>query len=222
MPDISKAGAAASDPRQLTGKVAGRFVIRKPLGVGGMGQVYLAEDTTLQRVVAIKRMAPGLQENDRDRKRLLKEAQRASALNHPNIASIYDVIEDRDELLLVMEYVEGTTLRAATEQRPDIPAFLNIAIQCADGLAAAHQKDIVHGDIKPENLMLTPAGRVKILDFGVARRATIAAGSDSPTASLATMTGSLSGTPAYMAPEVLTQKPYDGRADIFSLGLVFY
>jgi serine/threonine-protein kinase len=206
----------------LTGKVVGRFAIQKPLGVGGMGQVYLAEDTILQRVVAIKRMAPGLQENDRDRKRLLKEAQRASALNHPNIASIYDVIEDHDELLLVMEYVEGTTLRAATHRRPDVPAFLNIAIQCADGLAAAHQKDIVHGDIKPENLMLTPAGRVKILDFGVARRPTLEADSDSPTASLATMTGSLSGTPAYMAPEVLTQKPYDGRADIFSLGLVFY
>ncbi len=222
MPDISQAGAAASDPGSLTGKVVGRFAIRKPLGVGGMGQVYLAEDTTLQRVVAIKRMAPGLQEDDRDRKRLLKEAQRASALNHPNIASIYDVIEDRDELLLVMEYVEGTTLRAATNQRPDIPAFLNIAIQCADGLGAAHQKEIVHGDIKPENLMLTPAGRVKILDFGVARRPTLLADSDSPTASLATMTGSLSGTPAYMAPEVLTQKPYDGRADIFSLGLVFY
>lgn len=222
MPDISKAGAAASDPGSLTGRIVGRFAIRKPLGVGGMGQVYLAEDTTLQRVVAIKRMAPGLQENDRDRKRLLKEAQRASALNHPNIASIYDVIEDRDELLLVMEYIEGTTLRAATNQRPDIPAFLNIAIQCADGLGAAHQKEIVHGDIKPENLMLTPAGRVKILDFGVARRPTLLADSDSPTASLATMTGSLSGTPAYMAPEVLTQKPYDGRADIFSLGLVFY
>jgi eukaryotic-like serine/threonine-protein kinase len=222
MPDISQAGAAASDPGPLTGKVVGRFVIQKPLGVGGMGQVYLAEDTTLQRVVAIKRMAPGLQENDRDRKRLLKEAQRASALNHPNIASIYDVIENRDELLLVMEYVEGTTLRVATHQRPDVPAFLNIAIQCADGLAAAHQKEIVHGDIKPENLMLTPAGRVKILDFGVARRPTLAADSDSPTASLASMTGSLSGTPAYMAPEVLTEKPYDGRADIFSLGLVFY
>jgi tetratricopeptide (TPR) repeat protein/predicted Ser/Thr protein kinase len=222
MPDISQAGAAASDPGSLTGKVVGRFVIRKPLGVGGMGQVYLAEDTTLQRVVAIKRMAPGLQENDRDRKGLLKEAQRASSLNHPNIAGIYDVLEDRDELLLVMEYVEGTTLRVATQQRPDVPAFLNIAIQCADGLAAAHQKDIVHGDIKPENLMLTPAGRVKILDFGVARRPTLAADSDSPTASLATMTGSLSGTPAYMAPEVLTQKPYDGRADIFSMGLVFY
>jgi serine/threonine-protein kinase len=222
MPDISKAGAAASDPGSLTGKQVGRFAIQKPLGSGGMGHVYLAEDTTLQRVVAIKRMAPGLQENDRDRKRLLKEAQRASALNHPNIASIYDVIEDRDELLLVMEYVEGTTLRAATHQRPDVSAFLNIAIQCADGLAAAHQKEIVHGDIKPENLMLTPSGRVKILDFGVARRPTLAADNDSPTASLATMTGSLSGTPAYMAPEVLTQKPYDGRADIFSLGLVFY
>jgi tetratricopeptide (TPR) repeat protein/predicted Ser/Thr protein kinase len=222
MPDISKAGPAASDPGSLTGKTVGRFVIRKPLGAGGMGQVYLAEDTILQRVVAIKRMAPGPQENDRDRKRLLKEAQRASALNHPNIAGVYDVIENGDELLLVMEYVEGTTLRVKAQRRMDVPEFLNIAIQCADGLAAAHQKDIVHGDIKPENLMLTPAGRVKILDFGVARRPTLTAESDSPTASLATMTGSLSGTPAYMAPEVLTQRPYDGRADIFSLGLVFY
>src|SRR5215472_16253711 len=99
MPDISQTGAAASDPGSLTGKVVGRFLIRKPLGAGGMGQVYLAEDTTLQRVVAIKRMAPGRAHVDR--KQLLKEAQRASSLNHPNIASIYDVIEDRDELLLV-------------------------------------------------------------------------------------------------------------------------
>jgi serine/threonine protein kinase/tetratricopeptide (TPR) repeat protein len=221
MPDISR-GAAASDPASLTGRVIGRFVIRKPLGVGGMGQVYLAEDTILQRVVAIKRMAPGGQEDERDRKRLLKEAQRASALNHPNIAGIYDVLEDQDELLLVMEYVEGTTLRVQAQRQPDISEFLNIAIQCADGLAAAHQKGIVHCDIKPENLMLTPAGRVKILDFGIARRPTFQPDSDSPTSSLATMTGSLSGTPAYMAPEVLTQKPYDGRADLFSLGLVFY
>jgi len=221
MHDASKAGPAASDAPSLTGRQIGRFVIRGPLGAGGMGQVYLAEDTTLKRVVAIKRMAPRLQESESERKHFLKEAQRASALNHPNVAGIHDVIEDRGELLLVMEYVEGTTLRGRMQDPIRVQDFLNIAIQGADGLAAAHEKGIVHGDIKPENLMLTPAGRVKILDFGVARRPTLAQ-FDSPTLSLETMTASLSGTPAYMAPEVITQKPYDGRADIFSLGLVFY
>jgi serine/threonine-protein kinase len=221
MPDISK-DPAESDHGSLADNVVGRFVIRKPLGVGGMGQVYLAEDTILQRVVAIKRMAPDVSEGERDRKRLLKEAQRASALNHSNIAGVYDVIENQDELWLVMEYVEGINLRLRTRTPTSFTEFLNIGIQCADGLVAAHQKEIVHSDIKPENIMLTPAGTVKILDFGVARRPTLVADGQSPTSSLATMTGSLCGTPAYMAPEVLMQKPHDGRADIFSLGLVFY
>src|SRR6266496_3339331 len=152
----------------LTGTVAGRFVIVRLLGAGGMGQVYQAEDTKLKRVVAIKRMAPKLQQDERDRRRFLREAQQASALNHPNIAAIYDVIEEEDEILLVMEYVEGTPLRATMQGKKSLSndEFFNIGVQGLEGLNAAHEKGILHGDIKPENIMLTREGRIKILDFG--------------------------------------------------------
>ena len=203
---------------ELSGTVVGRFTLRGLLGTGGMGQVYRAEDNTLKRVVAIKRMAPKLQFEERDRQRFLKEAQRASALNHPNLAAIYDVLEVKQEILLVMEYIEGETLRARMRQPLSIEEFLDIAIQCAEGLGAAHGQHIVHGDIKPDNIMLTRARRVKILDFGVAKRFAFFDGNEATES----LTAFLSGTPAYMAPEVLMQKPYDGRADLFSLGLVFY
>ena len=206
---------------ELTGTIVGRFAIRGQLGVGGMGQVYLADDQMLKRAVAIKRMAPKWQFEERDRERFLKEAQRASALNHPNIAAIYDVLEDKGEILLVMEYIEGVTLRQRMTEPISIEEFLDVAIQCTEGLGAAHERRIVHSDIKPENIMLTPAKRVKILDFGVAKRLAHSDPNEA-TETLASMTASLSGTPAYMAPEVLMQKPYDGRADLFSLGLVFY
>ena len=188
-----------------------------------MGQVYRAEDTKLKRIVAIKRMAADSNLNDRDRELFLREAQRASALNHPNIAAVYDVLEDQGELLLVMEYVEGTVLRERVASGEPIPLgeFYEIGRQCAEGLEAAHEKGILHADIKPENIMLTPSGRVKILDFGVARRFTML-DADQPTSTMVSLSLSSSGTPAYMSPEVLMQHPYDGRADIFSLGLVFY
>jgi tetratricopeptide (TPR) repeat protein/tRNA A-37 threonylcarbamoyl transferase component Bud32 len=207
----------------LTGTVAGRFVILKLLGAGGMGQVYQAEDTRLKRVVAIKRMAPRLQQDERDRRRFLREAQQASALNHPNIAGIYDVIEEQGEIFLIMEYVEGTPLRAVMQTKKGFGAddFFNLATQSLEGLNAAHEKGILHGDIKPENIMLTPQGRVKVLDFGVARRFLLG-NADDATLTVETLSGSMSGTPAYMAPEILMQKPYDGRADLFSLGLVYY
>jgi len=206
----------------LTGTIAARFTILKLLGVGGMGQVYQAEDTKLKRIVAIKRMAPRLQESENDRRRFLREAQQASALNHPNVAGIYDVIEERGEIFLIMEFVEGTPLRASmqTGKRFATEDFFRIASQGLEGLNAAHEKGILHGDIKPENIMLTPDGRVKVLDFGVARRFSL--GTDDATLTSATIAGIGGGTPAYMAPEVLTQKPYDGRADLFSLGLVCY
>src|SRR5216683_5535662 len=145
----------------LTSSVVGRFALRGLLGVGGMGQVYRAVDNTLKRVVAIKRMAPQRQFDERDRQRFLKEAQRASALNHANIAAIYDVLEDKGEILLVMEYVEGVTLRQRMKEAMSIEEFLDVAMQCAEGLEAAHEGRIVHCDIKPENIMITPAKRVK-------------------------------------------------------------
>jgi serine/threonine protein kinase/tetratricopeptide (TPR) repeat protein len=213
--------AADSAADALAGTTVGRFVISKRLGAGGMGQVYGAEDTTLKRFVAIKRMAPQAKSTEADRRRLLKEAQRASALNHPNIGSMYDVVEHGGELWLVMEFVEGETLRDRLQRPISTEEFFSIATQCCEGLQAAHEKSIIHGDIKPENIMLTAGNRVKILDFGVARRAWRAGTPDDATQSMQTMTAS-GGTPAYMAPEVLLQQPDDGRSDLFSLGLVFY
>jgi tetratricopeptide (TPR) repeat protein/predicted Ser/Thr protein kinase len=224
MADLIKTppAAAPADPAAdaLAGTTVGRFAISRRLGAGGMGQVYCAEDTTLKRTVAIKRMAPHAQSTDVDRKRLLKEAQRASALNNPNLGAIYDVVEHAGELWLVMEYIEGETLRRRLKQPISREDFFAIATQCCEGLQAAHEKGIIHGDIKPENIMLTPGNRVKILDFGVARRAWSANPNDA-TKSMETMTAS-GGTPAYMAPEVLLQQHDDGRSDIFSIGLVFY
>jgi serine/threonine-protein kinase len=225
MADLIKTppAAAPADPAAdaLAGTTVGRFAISRRLGAGGMGQVYCAEDTTLKRTVAIKRMVPQAHSSDADRKRLLKEAQRASALNNPNLGAIYDVVEHAGELWLVMEYIEGETLRRRLKQPISREDFFTIATQCCEGLQAAHEKGIIHGDIKPENIMLAPGNRVKILDFGVARRVWKAANPDDATKSMQTMTAS-GGTPAYMAPEVLLQQPDDGRSDIFSIGLVFY
>jgi serine/threonine protein kinase/tetratricopeptide (TPR) repeat protein len=221
--DATGSGPTTTGMAVLTGTIAGRFVILKLLGAGGMGQVYQALDTKLKRVVAIKRMAPRLQQDERDRRRFLREAQQASALNHPNIAAIYDVIEEQGEILLIMEYVEGTPLRAKLRAHQDFSAeeFFKVAVQGVEGLNAAHEKGILHGDIKPENIMLTPDGRVKVLDFGVARRFSLGNANEA-TLTVATLSGAMEGTPAYMAPEVLMQKPYDGRADLFSMGLVCY
>jgi serine/threonine-protein kinase len=204
----------------LTGTTVGRFTISERLGSGGMGQVYGAEDTTLKRQVAMKRMSAQANASESDRKRFLKEAQRASALNHPNVGAMYDVVEHEGELWLVMEYVEGETLRRRMRQPISTEEFFAIAAQCCEGLQAAHEKGIIHGDIKPENIMIAPGNRVKLLDFGVARRSWNSKPDDA-TKSMETMSVS-GGTPAYMAPEVLLQKPDDGRSDLFSLGLVFY
>ncbi|MGB9074821.1 MAG: protein kinase [Terriglobales bacterium] len=204
----------------LTGTTVGRFVVRRRLGAGGMGQVYGADDPTLKRFVALKRAVTKSQSALANPKRFLKEAQRASALNHPNIGSMYDVVEHGGELWLVMEYIEGETLRHRFGRPISREEFFAIATQCCEGLQAAHEKGIIHADIKPENIMLTPNQRVKILDFGVARRAWRAV-PDEATRSMETLSVT-GGTPAYMAPEVLLQKPDDGRSDLFSLGLVFY
>jgi len=221
MPDPGDTVKTVPVVPDLVGRRVGRFLLYERIGAGGMGQVFRAEDTILRRVVAIKRMAPHLQFEERDRERFLKEAQRASALNHPNIASIYDVLQENGEILLVMEYIEGKTLRERLRSPISMAEFVAIGMQCAEGLGAAHEQHIVHGDIKPDNIMLTAQHRVKILDFGVAKRF---AGADpsQATQSVLSMTFSTSGTPGYMAPEVLQQKVYDGRADLFSLGLVFY
>jgi serine/threonine-protein kinase len=205
------------------GVLAGRFHIEARLGAGGMGEVYRARDTSLRRLVAIKRTQHAATEADR--KRFLHEGQRASALNHPGIAAIYDVFTDAGEVYLVMEYIEGETLRSRLGRPISESEFRRIAIESAAALAAAHDKGILHRDIKPENIMLTNSGahpgQVKLLDFGLAQQATDETGL-LETATMLTVAGMLAGTPQYMAPEILNGEPADRRSDIFALGVVFY
>jgi eukaryotic-like serine/threonine-protein kinase len=209
--------------REPLGSRLGRFRIEALLGSGGMGEVYRAFDTVLERPVAIKRMFSRDEDPAADRSLFLREGQRASALNHPNIAAIYDVIEEKDDVLLIMEFVAGSTLRQQLGAPMALDRFFPIALQCVEALAAAHAKGILHGDVKPENIMLTPAGQVKLLDFGIARRLP---GSDPFAATATTQShsqpGAMAGTPVYMAPEVLRGETPDARADIFALGIVFY
>jgi len=212
---------ARSEPTQdLTGITVGRFVIHRLLGAGGMGQVYQAEDTRLKRPVAMKRMTPQLNTDEHYRRRFLKEAECASRLSHQYIAGIYDVFEERGEIFLVMEYVEGETLRQRLQRAISIDELVDIATQCATALVAAQAQGIVHRDIKPENIMLTPALQVKILDFGVAR--VLPGAGQTTTQGASFSTGGMAGTPAYMAPESLLEKVADCRSDIFSLGVTLY
>ena len=210
---------AVSDPTAgaLTGSAVGRFLVGNRLGKGAMGEVYRAEDPRLKRTVAIKRMSPTLRADPLYRHRFLEEAERASSFSDAHVAAVYDVVEHHDEIFLVMEMVEGQTLRQRLREKMTLEEFLGIAIQCAEALAAAHERGIVHCDIKPENIMLTTSGQVKILDFGVAKHLP-----SSDQSSTIDRSGTVSGTPAYMAPEVLLEGLPDGRADIFSLGVVLY
>jgi eukaryotic-like serine/threonine-protein kinase len=201
----------------LSGSVVGRFRVGERLGKGGMGEVYRAEDTKLKRTVALKRLAPRLRTDSIYRRRFLEEAERASRFSDSHIAAVYDVLEQGDEMFLVMELVEGETLRQRMREPMSLNQFFDMAIQCAEALVAAHERGIVHCDIKPENIMLSQSGQVKILDFGVAKHLP-----RSDQSSTVDRAGTMAGTPAYMSPEVLLENVPDGRADMFSLGVVFY
>lgn len=182
-----------------------------------MGEVYRAEDTKLKRTVALKRLAPALRADSVYRRRFQEEAERASRFSDSHVAAVYDVLEEHGEIFLVLEYVEGETLRNRLRRPVSLEEFFTIAIQCGEALNAAHQRGIVHCDIKPENIMLTKSGQVKILDFGVAKHLP-----RSDQSSTIDRAGTFAGTPAYMSPEVLLEHAPDGRADVFSLGVVFY
>ncbi len=209
---------AVTSARDLSGTIIGRFAIRELLGKGGMGEVYRASDLRLKREVALKRIAPHLRGDKRSRERLWKEAEWASRLSDPHIAAVHDVIDEENELFIVMEYVEGQTLRRRLAEPISIIEFLPIATECALALAAAHNAGVVHHDIKPENIMLTTSGQVKVLDFGVAKNLP-----SQPESTLSTQTCTeFAGTLNYMAPEAVREKESDSRADIFSLGIVFY
>ncbi|MFB3916217.1 MAG: protein kinase [Terriglobales bacterium] len=207
------------EPGPLTGTQIGRFIIGERLGAGGMGEVYRAQDTKLNRSVAIKRLSGNVRSDPSHQRRFVKEAERASQLNDPHIAALYDILEEQGELFLVMEFVEGANLRQHLANGTTLKDFIGIAIQAAEGLRSAHEQHIVHCDIKPENIMISSSGVVKILDFGLARQL---AQRDGGVRSLTTATAGLSGTVGYMSPEVMLEEMPDPRSDIFALGVVFY
>jgi formylglycine-generating enzyme required for sulfatase activity/pimeloyl-ACP methyl ester carboxylesterase len=205
-----------SAPGALAGQTLGYYVIMRLLGSGGMGQVYLAEDSRLGRKVALKLLVPALVGDGESRSRFLREARLASALDHPNICTVLDVGESAGRCFIAMQYVEGETLSRVIAGRPlPMDALLPIALQISDALAAAHQLDIVHRDVKPGNIMVTPPGLVKVLDFGLAKLL-------EPKQGDVTGTGTLAGTPGYMSPEQARGERVDHRSDIFSFGVVLY
>jgi eukaryotic-like serine/threonine-protein kinase len=206
------------------GQMVAQYKILSLLGEGGMGRVYLAEDTKLNRKVALK-VLPVLKGDDlAARKRLLREARAAAALDHPNICAIYEVGEAFGQSYIAMQYVEGDSLEARIKKtRLSIEDAINIAIQVADALSTAHARNMIHRDIKPANLMLTNRG-VKVLDFGLAKLMSDGIGStaEAETKSLLTQPGLIIGTVPYMSPEQVRGERLDARTDIFSFGVVIY
>ena len=203
----------------------GRYRLIRLLGRGGMGEVYLATDLTLGREVAIKFVAPERLGDPEARRRLLKEARAAAALDHPGICAVHEIGETADgRAFIVMQYVEGETLSAVLDRGPmPVREALACALHIAEALAAAHEHGVVHRDLKPSNVIITPSGRPKLLDFGIAKVTVLpATDGDTRTASSATTAGVLVGTPAYMSPEQVEQRPPDGRSDIFSLGVLLF
>jgi eukaryotic-like serine/threonine-protein kinase len=201
----------------------GRYEIRSQLGVGGMGEVYLAEDTRLKRFVALKFLPLEVASDQKRMQRFNQEAHAVSALNHPNIITIYEIEQDAPVPYITTEYIEGVTLRdRLASHLMTIEEALDVAIQTASALAAAHAKEIVHRDIKPENIMLREDGYVKILDFGLAKLMETRATSPEAVTQVHTDVGSVIGTARYMSPEQARGIEVDARTDIFSLGIVLY
>jgi len=209
----------------MVGQTISHYLIIGKLGSGGMGEVYLAEDQQLSRKVAIKFLPAEVAKDERARQRLLREAKTAATLDHPNICAIYEVGQDDDRSFIVMQYIEGETLAATlNRKRLDSGEALAIASHVADALSEAHAHGIVHRDIKPDNIMLTARGQVKVLDFGLAKmlRDPGITESDAQTGSLLSIPGMVMGTVPYMSPEQVRGEELDGRSDIFSFGAVLY
>jgi len=203
------------------GSQIGRFRVEHELGRGGMGIVYLAHDKKLDRAVAIKTLPAQMLDNPMVRKRWKREAQVLASLNHPNIATIYEELEEAEGVgCLILEYVAGDTLTERIAQRGlKLQEALSIALQVAEAVAAAHEKDIIHRDLKPGNIKITPEGRVKVLDFGLAK---VIKSQYPGLRSTTTEPGKIFGTPAYMSPEQARGKEVDSRGDIWSFGCVLY
>src|SRR5438874_4915772 len=210
-------------PASLTGKQILHYRLSDRLGGGGMGEVYLAEDTRLGRQVALKFLPPETERDQESRALLVREARAASLLRSPNIAVTYDLLEDGDALFIAMEYVEGETLAARLARGPlKAREAVDIGQQVADALDEAHGHGIIHRDVKSANLMLTRRGLVKVLDFGLARFEERGESFRRETALQLTSPGLVRGTISYMAPEQLLGTTFDHRVDLFALGVVLY
>jgi tetratricopeptide (TPR) repeat protein/tRNA A-37 threonylcarbamoyl transferase component Bud32 len=201
------------------------YRIIKKLGAGGMGEVYLAEDTRLGRKVAIKLLPQKSLTDEQAKKRLVREAKAAAVLDHPNICAIHEVGEEGDTSFIIMQYVEGETLSDRLRAKGlSLKESIDIAMQVADALTEAHSRGIVHRDIKPQNIIITPRGAVKVLDFGLAKivQQDLLEQTTAETASLITESNVIVGTAPYMSPEQVKRGRIDGRSDLFSLGAMLY
>src|SRR6185369_13215143 len=197
----------------MIGRTISHYLIQDKLGEGGMGVVYKAQDTKLERTVALKFVASHLVSEEAQRKQFQREAKVVAALDHPNICTVFEIDEGEGTLFLAMAYVEGSTVKDLIAERPlKVKDALEIAIQAAHGIRAAHEKGIVHRDIKPANIMVNLQKQVKIMDFGLAQLAD----------ATITHTATIAGTPAYMSPEQAAGQTTDRRTDIWSLGVVLY
>ncbi|MHC4680766.1 MAG: serine/threonine-protein kinase, partial [Planctomycetota bacterium] len=203
------------------GSQIGPFRIERELGRGAVGVVYLAHDTKLDREVAIKSLPAEVMANPKARSRFSREARLLASVNHPNIATIHEVLEEAEGVgYLILEYVPGQTLaERIAKSGLKLQETLSIALQIAEGLAAAHEHDVIHRDLKPGNIKITQEGKVKVLDFGLAKAV---GGEAADQQSTVTEPGRVVGTPAYMSPEQARGEELDARSDLFSFGVVLY
>ncbi|HSF24380.1 MAG TPA: protein kinase [Blastocatellia bacterium] len=222
---VALEGEAVEPQLALVGRKISHYEVLSPLGSGGMGEVYLAHDTKLSRKVAIKFLPKQLTANEQARRRFLREARAAATLDHPNICAIHEVGEEDDLSFIVMQYIEGETLADRIRRQPlELSEALTIAVQVADALSEAHSRRVIHRDIKPQNVMMTARGQVKVLDFGLAKVMPdgLSVQSEAETESLLSESGVILGTIPYMSPEQVRGEALDARTDIFSFGALLY